>query len=74
MALRPDDRSENDFDRLMRGRVRHEANSPDFDNNYNEIHWDEVSKFTEVARKGNHTQAKHFVFDPDGQEGSVIRQ
>ena len=59
------------FDPLMRGKVycsEQKANSQDFDNKFDEIHWDEVSKFKEVRRKGNHRTAKNFVFDPDGQE------
>jgi hypothetical protein len=58
----------------MRGKVHRDANSQDFDKNFDGIHWDKVSKFREVPWKGNHQSAKHFVFDPDGQEGSVIRQ
>jgi len=59
--------SANDFDWLMRGKVHHEANSRDFEDRFDEIHWNE-SKLTEVARKGNHKNARHFVFDPGGQE------
>lgn len=59
------------FDWLMRGKVycsEQKANSQDFDKKFDEIHWDEGSKLREVARKGNHRQARHFVFHPDGQE------
>lgn len=66
-----------DFDPLMRGKVycsEQVANSQDFEKKFDGIHWDEVSKFREVTQKGNHRQARNFVFDPDGQEGSVIRQ
>jgi len=51
------------FDWLMRGKVycsEQKANSPEYDERWDQINWNMESMLVETGEKGNHRSAKNF--------------